>query len=207
MTAEESDSYRSLVDGPEVEVKILASRFIGQAFRVTSEGDARSHLLALRKHYHDARHHCSAWRIGPPPHPLERSDDDAEPSASAGPPILDAIRRAQLFDAAVVVTRYFGGTKLGRGGLVRAYDEAARSALDAAPPLLVWCDATLAFTVPWSDVGAVESVLARFGDAIATIDRNFGDEARFSVRVRRSRHTLLAAALTEGTAGRSRLDP
>ena len=102
-----ADSYEVVGDGPEVEIKIKASRFVGQALRSTSEADARAHVLGIRKRLHDARHHCSAWRAGGPEAAVERSDDDGEPTATAGPPILEAIRRAGTWETVVVVTRWF----------------------------------------------------------------------------------------------------
>lgn len=196
------DSYPTLEDGPEIELKIKASRFIGQAFRATNEDEAKTHIRAVRKRYHDARHHCSAWMVGQPGAVREKSDDDGEPGSTAGPPILEAIRRHGTYETCVVVTRYFGGTKLGTGGLIRAYDEAAKLALDAAPAVTVWCDATLIVTCDYGAVGTVEAVLAKLADPIVAVDRAFDAEARFDVRVRRSRADEIRAALVESTGGR-----
>ncbi|MAG58259.1 MAG: hypothetical protein CMJ83_18385 [Planctomycetes bacterium] len=199
------DSFRTLDEGPKLEIKIKASRFIGQVFHAVDEESARAALTGVRKRYHDARHHCSAWRVGGPAVPLERSDDDGEPSASAGPPILEAIRRAEVFDVAVIVTRYFGGTKLGKGGLIRAYDEAARHALEAAPPRDVWCDVAVTVQCGYDDVGTVEAILARFGDCVVQVNRVFDGEPTFTILVRRSRADDLREALVDGTAGRGRV--
>ena len=196
------DSYLALEDGPAIEVKIKASRFIGQAFRAPSEEEARTHLTDVRKRYHDARHHCSAWRVGQPGSERERSDDDGEPSATAGPTNRLENRRVGVREACVVVTRYFGGTKLGKGGLIRAYDEAARLALEAAPPLTVWCDVALGVTCDYADIGTVEAVLAKLADPIVSVERVFSDAPRFEVRVRRSRASEVTAALIEASAGR-----
>ncbi len=96
------------------------SRFLSEALFVDSEEAARSELARVRKQYYDARHHCSAWIIGPGGETV-RSGDDGEPAGTAGRPILEVIRGAGVTNAMVVVTRYFGGTLLGTGGLVRAY--------------------------------------------------------------------------------------
>jgi len=202
VTPSAEDGYRSVDDGVEAAIKVKASRFIGQVFRADNEDCARERCLEIRKRHHDARHHCSAWRIGGIPPAVERSDDDGEPSGTAGPPILEAVRRAAVTDVAVIVTRWFGGTKLGRGGLVRAYDEAATLALDAAPRRTVWLDVMLLVGCDYGDVGAVEAVIARFGSAIVDVTRCFDARPEFQIRVRRSGAADLAADLTEGTSGR-----
>src|SRR5690606_18787347 len=134
----QADRYRSLENGPEAETRVRGSRFLGQAFRISSLEESAAAIAIIRRGYHDATHHCWALRLGPPETPFERSDDDGEPSGTAGAPILAVLRRAELFDALVVVTRSCGGTKLGTGGLARGYGEAARAALTAAPERFVW---------------------------------------------------------------------
>jgi putative IMPACT (imprinted ancient) family translation regulator len=109
---------------------VKASRFLAVAAPAGSEDEARMLLGEIQRAAFDATHHCSAWRIHGG---AWRANDAGEPSGSAGAPILAAIDGAALADCAVIVTRYYGGTKLGVGGLVRAYGEAAALALDAAP--------------------------------------------------------------------------
>lgn len=106
------------------------SRFLGHAAPAASEEEARDWLAAEQRRYFDATHHCSAWRLRDG---RWRANDAGEPSGSAGVPILAAIDGAGVVDCVVVVTRYFGGTRLGVGGLARAYGEAAAEALRAAP--------------------------------------------------------------------------
>ncbi|MGP9605468.1 IMPACT family protein [Glutamicibacter sp. 287] len=119
------------------EVEIKRSRFITYLFRVESEAAARTHLAALRKTHFDARHHCSAFIIGPD-RMTQRSNDDGEPSGTAGIPMLEALAKrdtghgADLSDALAVTVRYFGGIKLGTGGLVRAYSDSVSQALNHA---------------------------------------------------------------------------
>lgn len=109
---------------------ISGSRFIASAEPVTDEAAARAFVERVRDELPDATHHCWAVRIASPS--LERANDDGEPSGSAGRPILSALVGRDVVDACVVVTRYFGGTKLGVGGLVRAYGRAAAAVLDQA---------------------------------------------------------------------------
>lgn len=119
-------------DRPVAEVEIKRSRFIACAARVVDEPAARDFLAEVRAAYPDARHHCSSYilRVGGA-NPVERSSDDGEPAGTAGQPILEVLRGSGLQDVAVVVVRYFGGVKLGTGGLVRAYQDATRAVLES----------------------------------------------------------------------------
>ena len=124
-------SYRTLAATGVAEIEVSRSRFLAEASRVETEEDARAAIVRVRRAHPDARHHCTAFVLGPR-REIERSNDDGEPSGTAGAPILDTLRGADLTDAVVVVTRWFGGTLLGTGGLARAYGDAARAALEAA---------------------------------------------------------------------------
>ncbi len=125
-------SYRTLGSESRLEIpKIKGSRFIATCVPVADATGASVALERIRRELYDARHHCSAYRLGRSTD-VFRADDDGEPSGSAGRPILREIDARDLVDTLVIVTRYFGGTKLGVGGLVRAYGSAAGAALDAA---------------------------------------------------------------------------
>ena len=104
------------------------SRFIGTLFHVTSEEEAEARLSEVRKHFYDASHHCYAYVLGPD-RKLVKCSDQGEPSGTAGQPILSVLNGEELTDAMIIVTRYFGGTLLGTGGLVRSYTKAAREAV------------------------------------------------------------------------------
>ena len=120
--------YRTVYQGGKGEIVEKKSRFIAEVFLVHSEEEAMQYLEQVRKKYWDARHHCWAYVIGEE-RVTERCSDDGEPSGTAGKPILEVIRGAGLHNIFVVVTRYFGGTLLGTGGLVRAYTESAREGI------------------------------------------------------------------------------
>jgi uncharacterized YigZ family protein len=126
-----STAYRTVARTGEAEVEVKRSRFRGHVERVDSEPAAREVVERIRKQHWDARHHCSAFVLGPDA-AVVRSSDDGEPSGTAGAPMLEVLRGCDLSDVVAVVTRWFGGTLLGAGGLVRAYGEAVRAALDAA---------------------------------------------------------------------------
>lgn len=119
---------RDLGGTVEAEIVVQRSRFLAQACRVESEDAARTFIAEIRARHHDARHHCTAFVLGADGS-LRRSNDDGEPSGTAGRPILDSIVGRDLSDVVVVVTRWFGGTLLGTGGLTRAYADATAAVL------------------------------------------------------------------------------
>jgi uncharacterized YigZ family protein len=125
------DIFRTIKEPSEGYFKDKGSRFLAFAFPVRSEDEIKHHLADLRKKYHDARHHCFAWRLGADMKRF-RSNDDGEPSGSAGLPIMGQIRSRNLTDILVVVVRYFGGTLLGVSGLINAYRTAASDSLEKA---------------------------------------------------------------------------
>ncbi|TCT20461.1 putative YigZ family protein [Melghiribacillus thermohalophilus] len=110
------------------QIVIQKSRFIGYVKRVETEEEAQAFIQAIKKKHHDATHNCSAYMIGENDQ-IQKANDDGEPSGTAGIPILEVLKKKQLKDTAVVVTRYFGGIKLGAGGLIRAYSRATSEAL------------------------------------------------------------------------------
>lgn len=122
------ECYHTVYTEGTGEIVEKKSRFIAEVFPVSNEEEAFAHLEEIRKKHWDARHHCWAYVIGRNP-AAERMSDDGEPAGTAGKPILEVLRGKKLTDVFVVVTRYFGGTLLGTGGLVRAYTSAAAEAL------------------------------------------------------------------------------
>ena len=200
------DSHLVLVDGEEVELRVKGSRFRGQALSAADETEAAERLDAIRKRYHDATHHCWAAWHGPPGATVEHCDDDGEPRGTAGPPLLHPLVGSGRHDGLVVVTRWFGGTKLGKGGLVQAYGECARMALDAASSRRVWRERKIECRVGYDDVGTVEAVLAREDDVLRGVDRPFHPDPHYVILVRRSAADRVAAQLVEATAGRARIE-
>lgn len=160
--------YTTLTSDSIHELEIKRSRFITYLFRVETEAAARAHIAALRKSHFDARHHCSAFILGPD-RIVQRSNDDGEPSGTAGIPMLDALAKREMPDASVlsdvlaVVVRYFGGIKLGAGGLVRAYSDAVSSGLDHAPLHLRQRLRIFAFTASHAQAARYENELRAAG--------------------------------------------
>lgn len=129
----EHDHYDHLTGEQRASLKIQRSEFIGISFPVSSEDAFHEALEAIRKEMYAATHHCWAYRLREEDEIRDRSADAGEPAGTAGRPILQALEDAELVDSAVVVVRYYGGVKLGTGGLARAYRDAARDSLADAP--------------------------------------------------------------------------
>jgi uncharacterized YigZ family protein len=152
------------------ELEIRRSRFITWLARAGDEATARAFVDEARRAFPDARHHCSAFVVRVPGANLvERSSDDGEPAGTAGMPMLEVLRGSGLVDVVAVVVRYFGGIKLGTGGLVRAYSDAVRSALEVATVVVERETALFAIDLPHDSAGRVESELRASGFAVADV--------------------------------------
>ncbi|MBR1574161.1 MAG: YigZ family protein [Bacteroidales bacterium] len=174
------DIYLSL-DGPaEGLFKDQGSRFIAKAWPVRSEAEVKAHVDALKKEYHDARHHCYAYRLGYLGDRF-RANDDGEPSGSAGRPILGQIDSRGLSDVLVVVVRYFGGIKLGIPGLIRAYKTATADALDQARIVEKTATRPLRLDFGYLSMNAVMKLLKEM--KLAQRDTDFGERCRLAVDV------------------------
>lgn len=163
-------------DGFRHELEIKRSRFITVLRRTPDEDSARSLVSALRKEFHDARHHCSAFVLGPD-RGVQRSSDDGEPSGTAGLPMLEALLKREtspgltdLSDITAVVVRYFGGILLGAGGLVRAYSDSVSTALEAAPLVRRRRLRLCTVRVPHASAGRLENELRASGFLMAGTD-------------------------------------
>lgn len=131
------------------------SRFIGEIFPIKTEEEAQEYIAAIRKKYYDARHHCYAYVLGDNYETVKQSDD-GEPSQTAGMPILNVLKGAEIHDALLVVTRYFGGTLLGTGGLVRSYTNASKAAIDNATVLSAVEGFKATAEIPYTLVGKIK---------------------------------------------------
>jgi uncharacterized YigZ family protein len=169
-------SYKTVDSPVEGIYKEKGSKFLAFGYPVNSEAEIKEKLTVLRKKYFDARHHCYAWMLGADKNHF-RANDDGEPNHSAGDPILGQIRSAGLTDVLVVVVRYFGGVKLGVGGLITAYRTAAEDALSKA--IIIEKDVaenlTLVCTYPSNP--EVMRLVKEFD--LRILEQNFGDECRF----------------------------
>lgn len=189
----------------EIDLEIKRSHFLGLAARTTSEAQAREFIASRRALYPDARHHCSAFIIANPGvTPTERSNDDGEPSGTAGKPMLEVLRGSQIFDVTVVVTRYFGGTLLGTGGLVRAYSQATAQALEQ----LSLCRRSQQYLwqlrAPVAEAGRIEAELRAGGANI--VQTRWESQATIELASAVGNPTELAALVANVTRGQGRLE-
>lgn len=199
-----TDSFRTLRAAAAVEApKTKGSRFLGEAFPVADEAAAQSALAAVRTREYAATHHVWAWRLG-----LDgaaRASDDGEPSGSGGQPTLREIEARELTDCLVVVTRYYGGTKLGTGGLARAYGEAAGLALDAAPAVTRIVRRRVRLRFAFADTAPAMRLLDVF-DAVVADQTYDVDGSTLDLDVRAGEVEALGAAFVEATSGRGSVE-
>ncbi|MBI5471416.1 MAG: YigZ family protein [Ignavibacteriae bacterium] len=198
------DEYTTIKKKSTAEIKVIGSRFLATAFPIASKHDAEQYLAAVRKEFWDATHNCFAYRMGVEGSQF-RFNDDGEPGGSAGKPILASIDKLALTDVLVVVTRYFGGTKLGVGGLVRAYAQAADQALTNAEKLVKYMTQLLVATFPHNQISNVMHVISRHGAQI--VDTVYDEEVHVTLEIRLSRVEELRAALVNHTSGNIAFKP
>ncbi|MDJ0349702.1 YigZ family protein [Cryobacterium sp. PH29-G1] len=187
----------------DAEIEVKRSRFLCRLVRTETEDAARAAIDDARKEHWNARHHCSAFVLGPSvaPDQVRRSNDDGEPSGTAGRPMLEALTGRDFVDCVAVVSRYFGGTLLGAGGLVRAYSEAVLTAIDEAQVhgLVVARERRELFTLALShaDAGRIEAELRQRGVLILGTD--YGRDA--VLHIADDNTERLAATVAQVTAG------
>jgi uncharacterized YigZ family protein len=154
-------SYRTVVGQSTGLYKEKGSKFLAFCYPVSNEEEINAHLAALRKEYYDARHHCYAWVLGA--NKLKhRANDDGEPNHSAGDPILGQIRSKDLTNILIVVVRYFGGVKLGVGGLITAYKSAAEEAVNNAFIEERMVTATIKISFPYESTSEIMRLIKEF---------------------------------------------
>lgn len=196
-----AEAYKTVYTGVSAEITEKKSRFIASYAHVESEEEALAFVETVRKKYWDARHNCYAYCIGKKQE-LKRCSDDGEPSQTAGKPMLDVLTGAQLCDTAVVVTRYFGGTLLGTGGLVRAYTAAARAGLEASVVIEKIPAVRFRVTVSYHQVGTLLYLIGQQGYSQQGSD--YGEQVTICFLVPASEQAFMEDKLREsfqGTAG------
>ncbi len=191
--------YRTIAEAGFDEIEVKKSRFLGYAVHIESLEEFQTYLAGIRKQHYDARHACSAYILGADGS-IRHSSDDGEPSGTAGKPMLEVLAGTGLSDACVVVVRYFGGTLLGTGGLVRAYSDAARKALAAAKQ--VEKAAAIRFLVE-TDYTLFEKLRRRIfmTDGAVLGDTKYGERVRSEVILPEEMTEVFWENLREETAG------
>ena len=193
------DAYQTLAEEAQAELKVKGSRFLGFAAPAADKTAAEAYIGGLRKRFFDATHHCFAYRCGSGSDACSRFSDDGEPSGTAGKPILQVITGRSFTDVIVVVVRYFGGTKLGTGGLARAYAEAAALVLDQTLPVTRYLCQQLDLQFSYEQLSHVMPSLERHHADIVVPD--YGAAVHLVVRVRLGEMASLQRELVDKTHG------
>src|SRR5699024_10715822 len=180
---ERKDKYRT-INKPTTETlyKEKGSKFLGYAFPVTNEEQIKEHIEALRKEHHNARHWCYAWQLGKN-YDQYRANDDGEPSNSAGMPIYGQIQSFDVTNVLVVSVRYFGGTKLGVGGLIQAYKTSAQLALEASNIVERTIDVVYRLKFDYPEMDIVMRTIKE--KDLKITDQNLGLDAEIDIAVRK----------------------
>jgi len=184
MESMEKNSFLTVKNNFFYEIpKIKGSRFIGRVYPVSSKEDAENKLEDIRKEFYNVTHNCFAYRVGSSTGDgsIFRFSDDGEPAGTAGKPILNSINSASLTNILVVVTRIYGGTKLGTGGLIRAYGQSAREVLDNCNIIEVEIFSLLSFFYEYDFTNLVMNLVNKFDSSI--VSENYGDFAEMEIKI------------------------
>ncbi|MGZ8738035.1 MAG: YigZ family protein [Nocardioides sp.] len=197
-------SYLTVPRAGDADIEVKRSRFLCHVERVTTEDEARAVVERIRRQHWDARHHCSAFVLGPDG-AIQRSNDDGEPSGTAGAPMLEVLRGREVSDVVAVVTRWFGGVLLGAGGLVRAYGDAVRVTLDEVGVRRRILMEQYDVVAGHADAGRLESDLRARDVTVLGVD--YAERATLHVAVPTERAAGFAALVAELTAGAAVPEP
>ncbi|MFC3210948.1 YigZ family protein [Planomicrobium okeanokoites] len=194
------ESYMTTGSSASAELLIQKSRFIGYAARAETEQEALDFITSIKEQHRSANHNCSAYMLGEHDS-IQKANDDGEPSGTAGVPILEVLKKKQLKDTVIVVTRYFGGIKLGSGGLIRAYGKAASEALAAAGIVERRLHSLMKVTIDYTWLGKVENEVRQSQYPLKKIEYTEGVDLYIYVPV--AEEETFAAWLNELTNGQS----
>lgn len=203
MNSECEDSYRVLLEGGQGEYEEKRSRFIATVRKCESEAEAISFIEEMKKTYWDARHNCYAYCVGARGE-LTRCSDDGEPGGTAGRPMLEVLLGEGIRNAAVVVTRYFGGVLLGTGGLVRAYTRAVKEGLSHCTFGWMCFGTELEVTTDYNGVGKILYLLKNCG--VEPVSAEYTDKAVLRLIVPGEKLEKLQKDMTEATGGKVKFE-
>ena len=198
-----TEQYKTVYEGGEGELVEKKSRFIATVRPVKTEEEANQFVEEMRKKYWDARHNCWAFILGERQE-FKRCSDDGEPSQTAGKPMMDVLTGAGLTDVAVVVTRYFGGTLLGTGGLVRAYSGAVQEGLKNSTVITKYLGVKLSVTTDYNGVGKLQYLFGQ--KEIPILSAEYTDKVVFTVLVESSRIQEIKKAITSATSATAQME-
>ncbi|OIK16345.1 YigZ family protein [Bacillus sp. MUM 116] len=194
--------YYTVKESGEHEIVIQKSRFIAHIKRVETEADAQDFIQTIKKRNWDATHNCSAYLIGENDQ-IQKANDDGEPSGTAGVPILEVLKKKNLKDSVVVVTRYFGGIKLGAGGLIRAYGKATSEGITTVGVVERKLMKVMHVTVDYTWLGKLENELRSSVYSIKEI--HYLDNVEFEIFVEESEISTFVTWMTEMTNGQGKI--
>lgn len=197
------EQYKTIYEGGEGEIVEKKSRFIATVRPVESEEEALAFLEEMKKKYWDARHNCYVYSVGMN-REFTRCSDDGEPSGTAGRPMLDVVLGEDIYNVAVVVTRYFGGVLLGTGGLVRAYSKAVQEGLAASKVILKQKGIALKITTDYTGIGKIQYIAGERN--IPILDSEYTDKVVMKLLVPVQDVGSVQKAVTEGTNGRAEIE-
>ncbi|WP_324755948.1 IMPACT family protein [Haloarcula sp. GH36] len=197
-----TDSYRTVAERAEARFEVQGSEFIGHVAPATTTEAAEAFVTEIEGAYDDATHNVPAYRVRSDPF-REYSSDDGEPSGSAGKPALNVLQQREIENVVAVVTRYYGGTNLGVGGLARAYSRAVKDGVDAAGVVEEVPHETFSVTVEYDDSGSVRALLESAG---VEFDAAYEADVRFEVRVPAAEGAALRDEIRSATSGRADIE-
>lgn len=195
--------HKAVFEAGRGEIVEKKSRFIAHVQAVDSVEEAQEFIEAVKKKYWDARHNCSAFSVGEM-NPLTRCSDDGEPGGTAGKPILEVIQGSGIRNIVIVVTRYFGGTLLGTGGLVRAYTEAAKAGIENAVIIEKIPATRMKLFTEYTDLGKIQYILVQ--NQVTVENTEYTDKVEIRALFPEKEKKALCRALTEGTGGRVHIE-
>lgn len=193
-------NLKVILEGGSGEITEKKSRFIATVYSVESEEEALERIAEIRKQYYNASHNCFAYVVGEPQE-IQRCSDDKEPSGTAGRPILDVLLGEGIRNGLVVVTRYFGGTLLGTGGLVRAYSKAAQAGLGNSVIIQKLSGTLLSMETDYNGIGKIQYLLGQRG--IMIMNSQYTDRVTVEALVPIEMTIEVKSAVTESTNGRT----
>ena len=194
------EKYKTVYQGGEAEIVEKKSRFIATVCPVKTEEEAIAFIESMKKQYWNATHNCSAYVIGEH-FQIQRCSDDGEPGGTAGKPMLDVLLGEEIHDTAVVVTRYFGGTLLGTGGLVRAYSGAVQAGLAASKIIAKLHGYKLRIQTDYTGLGKIQYILGQRG--ITVLDPVYTEKVELLVLIPAEQLKAVQDEITEGTNGKA----
>ncbi len=200
MNNQQPEKYKTVYIGGSGEIVEKKSRFIATVSPAASETEAAAFIERTRKKYWDARHNCHAFIVGPDPE-ITRCSDDGEPAGTAGKPMLEVLLGQELHNTAVVVTRYFGGTLLGTGGLIRAYQRAVAEGLRASTVIEKIRGTKLSITTDYPGLGKIQYIAASMN--LPILDTSYTDIVTMEVLTDLSSKNSFIKKVTEATGGRA----